>query len=124
MLISKSSLTGGWQVEHSAIEFSEMLSAVKVEDKSIVASLAIGKESGVSSEIMVSSRQLKATQFQGFAGRIGRGISGNTKAKTKKMDFPNKETATVNTHLTSCYAMTCFNINTGGSPDHQQCFKR
>ena len=43
-------------MEHSAVEFSEMTSAVKVEDKSIVASLAAGKESGVSNKIMVSNR--------------------------------------------------------------------
>lgn len=32
-------------------------------------------------------------QLHGIAGRIGRGITGNTKPKIKKIDFSNKETA-------------------------------
>lgn len=48
MIISKGSLMGGWQVEQSGIKFTDMMSAVKVEDKSIVTSVAGGKESGVS----------------------------------------------------------------------------
>lgn len=49
MIISKGSLTGGWQVEQSGIEFSEMTSSMKAEDNSIVTSVTAGKESGVSS---------------------------------------------------------------------------
>lgn len=52
MIIGKGSLTGGWQVEQSGIEYIDMMSTVKVEDKSIVISVAAGKESGVSSVII------------------------------------------------------------------------
>jgi len=48
MIISKGSFTGGWQVEHSGIEFKEMMSSVKVEDNIISTTVAVGKESGVS----------------------------------------------------------------------------
>ena len=35
-------------MEHSGIEYTDMMSLVKVEDTSIVTSVAAGKESGVS----------------------------------------------------------------------------
>ena len=55
MMISKGSLTGRWQVEQSGVEFTEMMSGVKVDDKSIVTSVTAGKESGVSIVILKST---------------------------------------------------------------------
>lgn len=46
MIINKG-LIGGWQVDRS-VEFTEMMSSVRVEENSIVTSVATGKESGVS----------------------------------------------------------------------------
>lgn len=48
MIIGRGSITGGWQVEQSGIEYTDMMSSVKAEDTSIVTSVAAGKESGVS----------------------------------------------------------------------------
>ena len=83
-------------MEQSGVEFTEMMSGVKVDDRSIVASVTAGKESGVSVIILiVYHHHQHVMQLHGIAGRIGRGITGSTKPKTKKIELTNNKTAKV-----------------------------
>lgn len=87
-------------MEQSGVEFTEMMSGVKVDDKSIVTLVTPGKESGVSIVILkMYNNHLHHMQLHGIAGRIGRGLTGSTKPKTKKIELANNKTAQVSNYI-------------------------